>query len=138
MGKTKTIKMCLPFLIQSARLFYLFKFSISVISRSYMIARLPCDFTWILSGLFNLQFNISDTLQNGVMVRLPKWVHIDGNGSCHSKHSSGWQRGLWFSHMRAFMLCNNLSKGERIFVAKNCSSCICIYISPSQSLHIRL
>lgn len=72
MKKNKRSKTCLPFLIPSARLFNLTQFNISVILDGYVMDRLPSDFKWISSGLFNLQFNISDTLKNGVIVRLPK------------------------------------------------------------------
>lgn len=59
--------------------------------------------------------------------RYPSDFKLLSNGRFHGKHSPWWQIGLWLSHVRAFMLYNNQSKGETILVAKNCSSYI--YIS---------
>lgn len=107
MRKNKRSKACLPFLIPSVRLFNLTQFDISVILDYCVLDRLPSDLKWILNGLFNLQFNISDLLWSG-------------------KHSPWCQRRFWLSCMRAFLLYNNQNKGEVVFCSKQLEY-ICTY-----------
>lgn len=58
MRENKRSKAYLPFVISSVRLFNLTHFNISVILDYCVLDRLPSDFKWILSGLFNLQYQM--------------------------------------------------------------------------------